>query len=400
MKKIILSLCATLAVISSLSAFEGGFDYADFLKNGGTFFEDKENPYIQKARVFGRFHYQYAALNADGESATFEEIRRTRLGLDLKFLDYFQFKGNFNVQDGSVNDIGFGGGGFLGYQSLDEIYLKLDLKKAFNLGYFDSADVRVEKIKVKISPSVKLTSKKIIAIERSAVADGRIRPSNSTGVTFNASKNGTDFAFSVFSDAEDNEFNFWEHGAKPLFFAGTAFDAFGGRVTLDGVYTLEDEASAELSNGENSSSEVKWGLSAAYETKLGAFDMRYNLYLAENNNNVDGNSDREGLIWGAYVQGSTFLTEKLQAVGRVYYWASTEEEGVRSGSRYAREVDSIDSTSGGFGQNHASAYVGLNYYFTGQRNKVMVGLEYESLDTQDFGRQDTTTLWSAYRIYF
>ena len=94
-----LTAIASLAGAASLSAFTGGYDYKDLLKNGGTFYSDSSNSLIQKARVYGRAQYQVATVFHGGESEDFVELRRTRLGAEVKFLNYFKFKGNANLDN-------------------------------------------------------------------------------------------------------------------------------------------------------------------------------------------------------------------------------------------------------------------------------------------------------------
>ena len=79
--------------------------FEDLLKNGGTFYKNSDNPYIQKAKIYGRVQIQGGTVLTDGEEFGFAELRRTRLGTEIQFLQHFKFKGNADLENGSVNDI-------------------------------------------------------------------------------------------------------------------------------------------------------------------------------------------------------------------------------------------------------------------------------------------------------
>jgi len=157
---------AGLLSIASLSAFEGGYDYKDLLKNGGTFYSDSDNPFIQKAKFYGRAQYQAGTVLAGGESYDFVELRRTRLGAEIKFLNHFKFKGNADLENGGVNDVKFDD--FTGW---DDASLSADLVSLFNIEGFDKLSLTVGKKKIKIGADVHTSSTSIKTIERTRWTD-------------------------------------------------------------------------------------------------------------------------------------------------------------------------------------------------------------------------------------
>ena len=115
-----------------------------------------------------------------------------------------------------------------------------------------------------------------------------------------------------------------------------------------------------------------------------------------------GNADRTGNFWGLIIEPSVYLIEdKLEFVARYAYQGSEEDEGIRTNSRYFRGGDPLDGAdiNSGRGDSHHSIYAGLNYYFCDHYSKVLLGVEYDKLDTPD-GDADAVTLWAAYRMYF
>ena len=66
-------------------------DWCDTLKNIGTVYKDKENPFIQEVKFFGRAHYQWGHTDGERGRVDFDgkggELRRLRFGTSVKFLN-------------------------------------------------------------------------------------------------------------------------------------------------------------------------------------------------------------------------------------------------------------------------------------------------------------------------
>jgi len=110
---------------------------------------------------------------------------RERLGAEIKFLNHFKFKGNADLENGSVNDVEFGG-----FTAWDDAGISADLVSLFGLDSFDKLSLTVGKKKIKIGQDVHTSSTKIKTIERTRLTDGLLRPSNSTGVLLDGKKSG------------------------------------------------------------------------------------------------------------------------------------------------------------------------------------------------------------------
>ncbi len=67
---------------------------------------------------------------------------------------------------------------------------------------------------------------------------------------------------------------------------------------------------------------------------------------------------------------------------------------VQAGKRYAQSAGAFKG-----GDSTFAVYGGLNYYFAGDRSKIMTGVEWETLD-KGGDSIDATTLFAAYRMYF
>ncbi len=380
--KRIKTLLLALSLNLPVSALEGGYDYKELLKEGGTFFKDSDNQYIQYAKVLGRAHWQAAHVAGEGDSENYVQMRRSRIGVETQFLDHFLFQGNINLDTGGINNVKQGW-----YSQMHDVFLTTDLKGLANISYFDALSLTVGRIKINTSEEVRTSSKKILTVERSAMTD-ILRPENTTGFNVIAEKDGVISEIGFYANSKVDEFDLWTRGGNGSFVYGSiSGEVFDGRLTLDMTYSTKD-----MNDVPNGASKTQWGGSLYFEQSYGKTDVAYSLYLGDNGD-LD-NTDRSGLFYGAGILANTALTEKLELVGRAYYWASAEDEGVKINSRYSTQ-DILNR----YGNSHGSLYAGLNYYFIGHNSKIMTGVEWETLNTKN-GREDATTLWSGYRMYF
>ena len=128
------------------------------------------------------------------------------------------------------------------------------------------------------------------------------------------------------------------------------------------------------------------------------------------NNGPQTSSDREGDFGGFVAMPMYWLQEdRLKLVLRYQYEGSDEAEGIRLNSRYARVAAARDSSldinkptdkRGGRGDNHHSAYAGLNYYFCGENLKLISGIQYDDLSSAGARVYEGWTLGTSLRIWF
>ncbi len=161
-------------------------DWCTWLQNKpGTLYKNKENPFLQEFQIEGRFQYQYGHVEGDDLNGTdydedYDEVRRFRLGVKAKFLQYFGLKYQVNL----VNDNRPSGGDLdWGYEDIDEAYVSFDLAKAFGNTGFEELSMKYGRQKFLLGTEAHLSSTKLLTIERSAISNkvyGSYRP---TGLT-------------------------------------------------------------------------------------------------------------------------------------------------------------------------------------------------------------------------
>ena len=366
-----------------LSSSSPASSFEDLLKNGGTFYKNSDNPYIQKAKIYGRVQIQGGTVLTDGEEFGFAELRRTRVGAEIQFFQHFKWKGNADLENGSVNDIELDE--FTGF---DDAGISADLVSLFNINGFDKLSLTAGKKKIKIGADVHTSSTKIKTVERTRWTDNGLRPDNSTGFLLNGKTSGVSFAAGVFANADDSGFNFWQDGDASFAYGSVQFGAGPGDIVIDGIFTFGDEDQENLAT----SNDYAW--SVAYLTEIAGWETEFNVGGAQD---FDGDN-----LFGASILGSKNITEKLEFVGRLSY-ATGDHSALDSSSRNAREDDVVGGERDLVnGDNAFNAYVGLNYYFIGHNSKILLGVEYDHVSDADNveGNEDAFTLSAAYRLRF
>ena len=380
-------------------------DWCETLKSIGTLYSDKENPYVQEFKLFGRYQFQTGYIdgndvNGDNFSETAAIHRRLRLGAQLKFAQYFTLKANVNL----VTDLRFAGGdlswgvphGILGAAAFDEAKLTFDAGKAFGTAGLDSLKFTYGRQKVKMGYEGHSSSKKIKTIERSALGNTIYRSARPVGFTVDAAKGSWKGAAAIFSDQIsddrlDSVIGEWNEGLA-YYASLTKTLASEDELIFDFLYH-DDTGDATLDwFGYN------WAASAAYAGSCGRWGYTGNVIVGDH---VDflGYPERGGLFYGAILMGTYWIADgTVEAVGQYQWQGSEEPEGVRTNGRLFRG-DNGGDLNNGRGDSHHSLYAGLNWYLCGDNAKFMTGLEYQNLATPD-GNADAVTLWLAYRMYF
>lgn len=378
----------------------GGCDWCQCLtgKFGEPLYQNDDAMLIQAVRFFGRAQVQFAAI--DGEdvngnefSDTFEEIRRLRLGAEVKALKYFKIKANANFE----NDLTPSGGDRdIGYHSLDVALVTFDAGKLLGGGgIVDSLVLNYGRHKVTMGGEVHTSSNKIKTVERSAVAN-KVYPNRMTGVSANASKGNLSGTVGVFTTDFSEEFGDWNAG-EAFYASLTAVLGNGDHAILEFLYNDANDSSQNEVTDHVGMELYEWALSLAYIAQRGPWGLLVNGTVGDNGSSTSPN--RTGMFYGLVVMPSYWvIAEKLEAVVRYSLQVAEEAEGIRSNSRYLRR-DHGGAVASGRGDEHHSVYGGLNYFLCGHNAKIMAGVEWETLQTMS-GDVDALTWWLAWRMYF
>lgn len=349
-------------------------DWCQALKDFGKFYKNDSSPYIQELKFFGRFQWQAGTVDAEDFNGNdfdddFTEVRRFRIGTQVKFLNHFKLKVNANLEDGGPNDHSFG------YDGLDVAHLT----------YTQGANTFIYgRQKFTFGQESHDSSKRLKTVERSNLTNyfyGSRRP---TGFTYATKHGDLKGRISIFSTDEDDELAQWGEGIA--FYLNLQYACQCGTLNFDFLYNDADSSDVDVFDS------IEWATSLAFLTKKGDWEILANILYGEN---FDGDA-----VYGIIIMPSTFLIEdKLEFVAR-YQFAGADNDMLRLTSRYARRADNGDGTLGESGDENHTFYVGLNWYLCGHASKFQFGVEYETLDQEDGDDADAITLWAAYRLYF
>ncbi len=365
-------------------------DFCKTLEEFGNIYKDKDNPYIQEVSVFGRIHAQYAYVDGsdvDGNDFNydFEEIRRFRAGLKIKFLNDFQIKGSVNLEDDRKPQ---GQSRKFGYEDFDKFTLSYKMSDVLGL---DKLSITYGRHIIRVGQEAHTSSREIKTVERAAIT-GKVYGGRYTGVSLTGTRGEVEGTLGFYSLDDSDFIGNWDAGNA--IYMSTEFEAFGGDLILDLFYNL-DQGSTDDEIGVG----YEWAASAGWSGEIYDWDLAVNFIVGDNG--ADSKGEREGAFYGFIVMPSKdIIKDKLEFVTRYQFQGSTENQGIRLGSRYIRRSEQGGTDlDGGRGKAHHSLYTGLNYFLCDQQCKLMAGVEYETLDAVE-GDADATTLWMAFRTYF
>ncbi len=393
------TLLAGAATLSAAESVNNG-DWATWLQNKpGMLYKSKENPYIQEVLLEGRLQYQAAYIEGSGVTGgdfneTFDEYRRARLGAKVKFLNYFGAKYQVNLVE---DDRPSNGELDWQYQDIDEAYISFDLGKALGDNYFDELKLSYGRHKFLLGQEAHESSTKLLTPERSALSNkayGSYRP---TGLVAEAAKGDWTFGAAIFTssvDGDDHEaFGSWQD--SEIYWLNAGYKV-SDQLTLGADFVYNN---ADVNDGDDSVLGYEWATSLNAHYQDGRFGVIGDIIVGDNGDDLGHNAKREGNFYGAMVMPYYWIVDKqLQAVLQLEHMASSDDEGVRTNSRYATRSHG-GSVNGGRGDSHESIYAGLNYYLAGHNAKIQGGVEYQQMDTPA-GDFDALTYIIAFRTFF
>jgi hypothetical protein len=368
----------------------------------GLLYEDKGNPWIDHVQLGGRFHYQLGKVRGEdvrGDSfgETVDEYRRFRLDTEIGFLRFFDMELGVNLVDDRRFRNPPDNGLDWGYDTFDSAILSFNFGKAVGTGPFDGIKLHYGRMKFEITEEVHTSSNRILTIERSSLAEklggDQTRP---TGAVLELEKDNWTATAGVFSGEDDSEFiGAWNDGE--VYYASLAWEASKDlTIRLDHAQNHQSGTDDILGYLQATS------LSAVYGKK--DWGLMVNFISGDNGGAGNGNvaAIRQGDFHGAIVMPWYWIvSERLQLVARYQYARADESEGLRIDNRYIGALHALPGTDldGGYGDEHHSYYLGLNWHLCGDRLKIMGGVSYDTMSarTDDF---EGTSYLLAFRTYF
>ncbi len=333
------------------------------LENLGLLYQDKANPVLQEFWLLGRYHGHYHDTNgSNGEDAGYES-RRVRLGFQANLFDHL----TLHAQAISGSDFE------PAYNGFTELWARWRFNDAINL--------TVGQQKHRVTHDRNISSRYMNYMERTAFTNmmaldytpavtlsGRVgKLEYYTGVFSNAT--GTDM-WDAFTEL-DSGWSFLAAGTYDLgHFLGADTSAFYGSF----VHSDTNEKATNFTRFENavSGALILTEGSASLVTEVTA-----------------GFGGEKGNAVGLHIEPGYYLTDKLQIVGRYQLATASEENGLSAQRRYERPAGLPA------GDLYQAGYLGLNYYVAAHRIKLMAGIEYAQMNSEN-----TFTMFTGFRMFF
>jgi phosphate-selective porin OprO/OprP len=323
---------------------------------------------VQSVVLSGRFQFDYAHVDADGESLSDLDLRRLRFGFKTRL------RGNLTLHTEAEYDPN---GGNLNYLRLTDTYIAWSPGDAFAL--------TVGKQGASFTMDGQTSSKELIAVDRSNLANNLWFPEEYiTGVTAGGEKGGIVYEVGFFTSGERDR-GFGESNGGEFLLATIGRD-FGAALSADKALLRLNYVDNEADPLNTFTRPFGRIVSLNFDFARDAWGVRGDFTAGEG---YLGQSDVSGLMVMPYWN----LGERMQLVTRYTWLESDDPNGVRL-ARYEREVTS------GNGDEYDEFYVGFNYYWYGHKLKLQTGLQQVSMDdvAADGGAHDGWSWTTGFRI--
>lgn len=365
----------------------------------GTLFNNSSKPIFQSAVIYGNPHWQYSHVNGtdvfgNDFSGDTSELRRFKLGSRLHLLQYFTARISADMLEDSKDK--FGDGYTVSDYALSTTDLIFDAQDAFNWERYDQFQLRVGYFKVPSNAGRAASSNSMRAIERSSLTEYS-SPADSVGMLISAKRDSWDYDFGIFfnDDIQDGFSN-----ARGCFWLAHIGYVLSERERLDYIRAdLRLIINNDGSEGETFNQDYVISASATMRKKH--WRLMVDLIYGDNGTHFD--SSFSGIYWGINLMPSVWIVEdKLEAIFRAQYASAEARNGYRISSHSARRIANEEGAyiNNGYGDRHKSAYAGLNYYICGDHTKVMAGVQWDHLESNNRQVYEGLTTWFSVRLYF
>jgi phosphate-selective porin OprO/OprP len=307
-------------------------------------YDDKDNPVVQRVVFTGRYHQDFALVRADQGDIEEWNVRRVRFGPRVTFFRNFLFHTEVEVNP----------------QERDPFYVRLtDAYVAWSRT--PALTITAGKHSVPFTQEGATSSRELLTIDRSNLANNIwFGQEYMPGLSVSGRKNAWTYRGSVYSaGAANREFGEFNGGLFTL--AALGYD-FGSKlgvkeavVTGNYLYQQPDANNTFTRRYEHITSanfrldDGRWGVRGDVSTAVG--------YLGQRD------------VWSFMLMPFFNATDALQFVGRYTFVDGDGDNGVALPT-YENRV------ARGSGDQYREGYLGVNYYFYGHRLKLQSGVEF------------------------
>jgi phosphate-selective porin OprO and OprP len=311
-------------------------------------YENPKNPIVQRVLFTGRFHQDFAILDADQGDHEEANLRRLRLGprvtLFRKLLLHAEVELNPQERDPT-------------YVRFTDFYGQWT--------HNPQTVITVGKQAVPFTLEGATSSRELLTIDRSNLANNIWFPQEYLpGVSLSGRREAWNYRAGVYSGgAMNREFGEFDGAAVVLGVVGYDFaKRFGARqALLTGNYVYQQE-----DPNNTFTRQLDHVMSIHFKFERSRWGTWTDVALASG---YLGQSDLRAFVGQPFVNA----TSKLQFVGRYTFISSDDVNGIRLATYESRLV-------GGRGDEYNELYLGANYFFYGHRLKLQSGVQWADMN--------------------
>ena len=339
-----------------------------------TLYKDPSNPWVEEVRLFGRFHENWADEQTSKGSWDGWEARRLRAGLDVKFLDGFELKGEYRFIPSNQPIVAVPG--------LTDANISWSIDPRFK--------ITVGKQLPPFTDEGIITSNDLLTVERSNIANTFwIGEDNySTGVSVSGVAGAWQYYAGMFSGELDQYFSKFDAGY--YYVTGLGYD-FAKELKVDRALLRADYVHNDGNKLNLAAKPFADTVDLEWELKQGRYGF--------NGTVIRGSGiGKQPDVWGFEIMPTFAITKKLELVARYTFLDSAGPNGIKAERRYENVVPDI---TGARGDRYQAVYAGLNYYIYGNKLKLQTGIEYSTLhDSTGKGAFNAWSYQSGIRFSF
>ena len=331
-------------------------------------YDNKENPVVQRVVFTGRYHHDFAMVRADQGDTDEWNVRRMRLGPRITFLRNFLLHAEVEVNPQERNPF---------YVRFTDAYVQWSKNPALV--------ITVGKHSVPFTQEGATSSRELLTIDRSNLANNIwFGQEYMPGVSVAGRRGLWTYRGSLYSaGAMNREFGEFNGGLFTMAIVGYDLSKKLGvreaTVTGNYLYQQPDANNTFTRRYEHITS-------AHFRFEEGRVGARGDVSTA-----VGYLGQRD--VWSFMLMPYFNATNKLQFVGRYTFLDSDGNNGV-SLPTYENRVTT------GAGDEYSAGYLGVNYYFYGHRLKLQSGVEFGRMQDRanDRGEYSGTSWVTGLRI--
>jgi phosphate-selective porin OprO and OprP len=311
-------------------------------------YKNDRNPVVQQVLFSGRYHHEFAALDADQGDLDEWNVRRMRLGPRITLFRTVTLHAEVEVNPQERDPF---------YMRLTDAYLQWNPSSRLVFTFGKQA--------LPFTNEGATSSRELLTIDRGAIGTNIWFPQEYLpGISVSGRAAPWVYRGGVYSSgAMNREFGEFNGGYSALALLGYDFGRRLGvkEAVLTGSYVYQ-----RPDPNNTFTRQLEHVVSVHFKLDADRWGLRTDLadatgYLGQSH------------LWALMALPSFNLTDKLQAVGRYTYMDSAEPNGIRFGTYESRIVP-------GRGDEYNELYLGANYYFYGHKLKLQTGLQWADMD--------------------